>query len=170
MTDSGITFTVDATEPSHQRMRVSIEIRAPFSKPKLTLSFPRWVPGSYFLREPIQHVTELSVFDDSGDALTFSRKDVDSIVISNVQSCKHVTVEYLLLAVDLTVRSNHFDDSHLHMMPPFTWFLPTSGIEGERMDFQHSIRFKLPKSWKVHALLSLPLLLHVASQLYHLGG
>ncbi len=149
MTESGITFTVDATQPSHQRLKVAIQIQAPFSKSKLTLSFPRWVPGSYFLREPIQHVTNLSVSDDSGNALTFSRKEVDSIVISDVQSCKSVTVEYQLLAVDLSVRSNHFDESHLHMMPPFTWFLPTSGIEDERMNFQHSIQFKLPKSWTV---------------------
>ncbi len=149
MTESGITFTVDATQPSHQRLKVAIQIQAPFSKSKLTLSFPRWVPGSCFLREPIQHVTNLSVSDDSGNALTFSRKEVDSIVISDVQSCKSVTVEYQLLAVDLSVRSNHFDESHLHMMPPFTWFLPTSGIEDERMNFQHSIQFKLPKSWTV---------------------
>ncbi|MDA8777807.1 PDZ domain-containing protein [Candidatus Poseidoniales archaeon] len=149
MTESGITFTVDATQPSHQRLKVAIHIQAPFSKSKLTLSFPRWVPGSYFLREPIQHVTNLSVSDDSGNALTFSRKEVDSIVISDVQSCKSVIVEYQLLAVDLSVRSNHFDESHLHMMPPFTWFLPTSGIEDERMNFQHSIQFKLPKSWTV---------------------
>lgn len=149
MTESGITFTVDATQPSHQRLKVAVQIKAPFSKPKLTLSFPRWVPGSYFLREPIQHVTNLSVHDESGNALTFSRKEVDSIVIADVQSCKHVTVEYQLLAVDLSVRSNHFDESHLHMMPPFTWFLPTSGIEGGRMDHQHSIQFKLPKSWTV---------------------
>lgn len=149
MTESGITFTVDATQPSHQRLKVAIQIQAPFSKSKLTLSFPRWVPGSYFLREPIQHVTNLSVSDDSGNALTFSRKEVDSIVISDVQSCKSVTLEYQLLAVDLSVRSNHFDESHLHMMPPFTWFLPTSGIEDERMNFQHSIQFKLPKSWTV---------------------
>lgn len=149
MTESGITFTVDATQPSHQRLKVAIQIQAPFSKSKLTLSFPRWVPGSYFLREPIQHVTNLSVSDDSGNALTFSRKEVDSIVISDVQSCKSVIVEYQLLAVDLSVRSNHFDESHLHMMPPFTWFLPTSGIEDERMNFQHSIQFKLPKSWTV---------------------
>ena len=149
MTESGITFTVDATQPSHQRLKVAIQIKAPFSKSKLTLSFPRWVPGSYFLREPIQHVTDLSVNDDSGNALNYSRKEVDSIVISDVQSCKSVTVEYQLLAVDLSVRSNHFDESHLHMMPPFTWFLPTSGIEGERMNLQHSIQFKLPKSWTV---------------------
>lgn len=153
MTESGITFTVDATQPSHQRLKVAVQIKAPFSKPKLTLSFPRWVPGSYFLREPIQHVTNLSVHDESGNALTFSRKEVDSIVIADVQSCKHVTVEYQLLAVDLSVRSNHFDESHLHMMPPFTWFLPTSGIEGGRMDHQHSIQFKLPKSWTVTSQL-----------------
>ena len=149
MTESGITFTVDATQPSHQRLRVAIQIKAPFSKPKLTLSFPRWVPGSYFLREPIQHVTDLSVQDELGNTLNFSRKEVDSIVIPNVQSCKCITVEYRLLAVDLSVRNNHFDESHLHMMPPFTWFLPTSGIESERMNFKHSIEFKLPKSWTV---------------------
>ena len=149
MTESGITFTVDATQPSHQRLKVAIQIKAPFSKPTLTLSFPRWVPGSYFLREPIQHVTDLSVKDESGNTLTVSRKEVDSIVIPNVQACKHVTVEYRLLAVDLSVRNNHFDESHLHMMPPFTWFLPTSGIESERMNFKHSIEFKLPKSWTV---------------------
>ena len=149
MTESGITFTVDATQPSHQRLRVAIQIKAPFSKPKLTLSFPRWVPGSYFLREPIQHVTDLSVQDELGNTLNFSRKEVDSIVIPNVQSCKFITVEYRLLAVDLSVRNNHFDESHLHMMPPFTWFLPTSGIESERMNFKHSIEFKLPKSWTV---------------------
>ena len=149
MTESGITFTVDATQPSHQRLKVAIQIKAPFSKPTLTLSFPRWVPGSYFLREPIQHVTDLSVKDESGNTLTVSRKEVDSIVIPNVQACKHVTVEYRLLAVDLSVRNNHFDESHLHMMPPFTWFLPTSGIESERMNCKHSIEFKLPKSWTV---------------------
>jgi len=149
MTESGITFTVDATQPSHQRLKVAIHIKAPFLKPKLTLSFPRWVPGSYFLREPIQHVTDLSVCDEVGGELAFSRKEVDSIVISDVQSCKHVTVEYQLLAVDLTVRSNHFDKSHLHMMPPFTWFLPTSGIDSDRMNQQHSIQFNLPKSWTV---------------------
>ena len=154
MTESGITFTVDATQPSHQRIKVEIQIKAPFLKPKVKLSFPRWVPGSYFLREPIQHVTALSVTNDSGDTLPFSRKDVDSIVISNVQSIKHVTVKYELLAVDLSVRSNHFDHTHLHMMPPFTWFLPTSGIETERMNLQHSIQFKLPKSWTVTTQLN----------------
>lgn len=154
MTESGITFTVDATQPSHQRLRVEIQIKAPFLKPKLQLSFPRWVPGSYFLREPIQHVTALSVSNESGNALPFSRKDVDSIVISTVQSTKHVTVKYELLAVDLTVRSNHFDHTHLHMMPPFTWFLPTSGIEKERMNMQHSVQFKLPKSWTVTTQLN----------------
>ena len=154
MTESGITFTVDATQPSHQRIKVEIQIKAPFLKPKLKLSFPRWVPGSYFLREPIQHVTALSVTNDSDDALPFSRKDVDSIVISDVQSIKHVNVRYELLAVDLSVRSNHFDHTHLHMMPPFTWFLPTSGIETERMNLQHSIQFKLPKSWTVTTQLN----------------
>ena len=56
---------------------------------------------------------------------------------------------------DLSVRSNHFDESHLHMMPPFTWFLPTSGIDGGRINHQHSIQFKLPKSWTVTTQLEM---------------
>ena len=155
MTDSNVVFRVNATDAGDQRLAVQIEVRAPFTSPSLKLSFPRWVPGSYFLREPIQHVSHLEAQDENGDRLKVTRKDVDSIVIKDIQSVESVRISYNLLCVDNTVRSNHFDETHLHLMPPFTRFLPTSGIDSHRMDQRHRIEFTLPPTWNVSTQLNL---------------
>ena len=155
MTSSDIVFRVDATDAGDQRLSVEIEDSAPFTSPSIKLSFPRWVPGSYFLREPIQHVSHLKAYDENGDQLDVTRKDVDSIVIKGIQSVAKVCISYKLLCVDNTVRSNHFDDTHLHLMPPFTWFLPTSGIDSSRMDMVHRIEFSLPPTWNVSTQMRL---------------
>ena len=155
MTGSDVVFRVVATSPGNQRLRVEIEVSAPFTSPSLKLSFPRWVPGSYFLREPIQHVSHLEAHDEHGNPLKVVRKEVDSIVIKNVQLVERVRIRYLLLCVDNTVRSNHFDETHLHLMPPFTWFLPVSGIAMNRMNMPHQVEFILPSAWNVSTQLAL---------------
>jgi len=63
---SGIRFLIDATEGESRRLSVGIQINGPFTSSTLTMHFPRWVPGSYFLREPIQHMTEFVATDQSG--------------------------------------------------------------------------------------------------------
>ena len=95
MTGSKVVFRVVATAAGNQRLRVEIEISAPFTSPSLKLSFPRWVPGSYFLREPIQHVSHLEAHDEVGNPLNVIRKEVDSIVIKGVQSIEKVRISYL---------------------------------------------------------------------------
>ena len=155
MTRSDIVYRVDATNGADQRLDVEIEVSAPFTSPSLKLSFPRWVPGSYFLREPIQHVSDLNACDEKGHALKVLRKDVDSIIIRGVQSIAKVCISYKLLCVDNTVRSNHLDETHLHLMPPFTWFLPTDGIDSKRMNMQHRVEFLLPETWNVSTQMQL---------------
>ena len=73
---SGIRFLIDATEGESSRLHVGMEIAGPFTGTNLTVHFPRWVPGSYFLREPIQHMTDFKVKDQHGNPLAFHRKDV----------------------------------------------------------------------------------------------
>ena len=68
---------------------------------------------------------------------------------------RKVRIRYLLLCVDNTVRSNHFDETHLHLMPPFTWFLPVSGMNMNRMNMSHQVEFILPASWNVSTQLNL---------------
>ena len=155
MTSSNVVFRVDATDAADQRLDVEIEVSAPFLSSSIKLSFPRWVPGSYFLREPIQHVSHLKASDGNGNPLNVTRKDVDSIVIKGVQSVDSVRISYKLLCVENTVRSNHLDETHLHLMPPFTWFLPTSGIDPKRMNMPHRIEFLLPSAWNVSTQMQL---------------
>ena len=83
---SGLRFVIDATEGESRRLHVGIEIDGPFTGSNLTLHFPRWVPGSYFLREPIQHMTDFTATDQDGNALSFHRKDVDAMRIKTLET------------------------------------------------------------------------------------
>ena len=144
---SGIRFLIDATEGDSRRLHVGIEIQGPFTESRLIAHFPRWVPGSYFLREPIQHMTDFLATDQDGNTLESQRKDVDAVRIKVPEGASSVLLTYRLLANDMSVRSNHLDRTHLHMMPPFTWFMPTSGIENNRMNMEHIVELHAPKSW-----------------------
>ncbi|MEL0100980.1 MAG: hypothetical protein VW862_04710, partial [Euryarchaeota archaeon] len=58
-----------------------------------------------------------------------------------------VSINYRLLAAEMTCRANHFDASHLHMMPPYTWIIPSRGIEKSRLDLRHKVTLDKPKEW-----------------------
>jgi len=144
---SGIRFTADATNGAMHHLKAGLTIEGPFTSSKLVIQFPRWVPGSYFLREPIQHMFDFTVVDAQEQPLTWKRKDVDGISIRIPKGTKNLTINYTLLAAELSVRSNHLDSTHMHLMPPFTWFLPTKGIDMERMDMEHEVTIVGPKNW-----------------------
>ena len=151
--DSGISFHVDATKGSSRRLGVKIEINGPFTENILELRFPRWVPGSYFIREPIQHMSEISATCD-GDEIKVSRVDVDGARISGVSGASKVTLTYRLLAAEMTCRANHLDATHVHIMPPYTWMIPTRGIDKDRMNDNHKITLDTPKGWETATQLS----------------
>ena len=144
---SGITFHADATNGAEHRLVTGLTIEGPFTGRSLVLRFPRWVPGSYFLREPIQHMFDFEAYDEDDDALTWKRVGVDSITVRLRQNTAKVHLRYHLLANELTVRSNHLDATHLHLMPPFTWFWPEKGVERSRLDEVHSVELKAPSDW-----------------------
>mgnify|MGYP006130334577 FL=1 len=144
---SGIKFLFDATEGSSRHLHVGLEIEGPFTGNSLVLSFPRWVPGSYFIREPIQYMFDFEAHDNNGKILPSKRKNVDSMKININDSTNLVKVKYKILARELSCRSTHIDNSHIHVMPPFTWFLPVSGVEVERIDKTHIIEAHIPSHW-----------------------
>ena len=81
MTDeSGVSFAIDATECSSRYLHVRVTVSPPFTSNKVTLKFPRWVPGSYFIREPMQYLTGISCKQNKSD-VKFNRKSVDSVEI-----------------------------------------------------------------------------------------
>ena len=62
---SGICFHADATNGRQHHLGAGLTIEGPFTSLQLVLRFPRWVPGSYFLREPIQHMFDFSAISHS---------------------------------------------------------------------------------------------------------
>ncbi len=144
--ESGIKFRIDATEGSTRYLNVEIIIEPPFTKNTLTLNFPRWVPGSYFIREPIQYVSDINCLQNQ-KSLNFKRKGVDSLSIKLNDKKQPVSLNYKILGKELSCRSTHIDSSHLHMMPPFTFFLPSSGIELSRIEYCHYIELHANDNW-----------------------
>ena len=144
---SGISFHVDATQGASRRLTVNIEIDGPFTGDVLELRFPRWIPGSYFIREPMQHLSDLSATCD-GKEIKAKRIDVDGIQISGVSGASKLSITYRLLAAEMTCRANHLDASHVHIMPPYTWVLPTLGIDLSRMDLSHNVTLDKPEDWQ----------------------
>ena len=144
---SGICFHADATNGRQHHLGAGLTIEGPFTSLQLVLRFPRWVPGSYFLREPIQHMFDFSATDDAGRALSWKRVGVDGISVRLRKASAAVRIDYTLFAKELSVRSNHLDTTHLHLMPPFTWFWPERGIENERLGLSHRVELTAPPSW-----------------------
>ena len=145
-TDSGVKFAIDATDGASRYLHVRVTVAPPFTGNKLMLKFPRWVPGSYFIREPMQYLTGISCHQNEKD-VSFSRKAVDSVEIKLSDQSSDLVVNYKIFGIELSVRSTHIDNSHLHMMPPFTFLLPTSGIDKLRMDMGHKIEVYCPTEW-----------------------
>ena len=86
--------------------------------------------GSWFLlySQPIQHMSELSATCDGKD-VKIKRIDVDGARITGISEASKVVVTYRLLAAEMTCRANHLDSTHVHIMPPYTWMIPTRGID-----------------------------------------
>ncbi|MEC8764257.1 MAG: hypothetical protein VXX40_03545, partial [Candidatus Thermoplasmatota archaeon] len=152
---SGLTFTADATQGAQHHLRAGLRIEGPFTSTRLVFRFPRWVPGSYFLREPIQHMFDFSAMDQEGRELTWKRVGVDGVSVALRKGSSEVSISYTLLAKELSVRSNHLDTTHLHLMPPFTWFWPERGIDPERLNLLHSVELLAPGSWTPATQLTL---------------
>ncbi len=150
---SGITYVASCEFANIQLLSVQIQIEAPFEGEVVELAFPRWVPGSYFIREPLRFMQDLQVFNHKENPLNFERFSHNRIRIelpevSKIGSDFSIRVRYNLLSSELSVRNNHLDSTHLHLMPPFTWMEVTKGISKERMSANHLIALAHPPSWK----------------------
>jgi len=152
---SGLYFSADATLGAQHHLQAGLRLDGPFTSTRLVFRFPRWVPGSYFLREPIQHMFNFTAVDQDNRELNWKRVGVDGISVSLRKGSSAVSINYTLLAKDLSVRSNHLDTTHLHLMPPFTWFWPERGIDEKRLEMLHNVSLTAPSTWSPATQLTL---------------
>ncbi len=86
------------------------------------VSMAAWCPGSYMIRDYSRFVSDLEA--KVGGVEVASRKIDKQTWTIDAEEGQTVVVSYKLYGRDLTVRTNHFDDSHAFMHSPATFVVP----------------------------------------------
>ena len=119
----GIVHRLDVSTRDEQRYRSEIEIPNPIGS-KLILAFPRWSPGSYLIREPRRLIHDMRAWAlVSGEDVDckIERRGPDEIRINIPKDTTSIHVEWFAFGNELSVRTNHIDSSHFHMIPSATF-------------------------------------------------
>ena len=104
----------------------------------ITLFMPVWTPGSYLVREYARHVEGFACV---GAPVEKVRKNAWKV---GAAGAREVTVRYRLYCNELTVRTNHLDETHAFLNGAAT-FLAVDGEETAPA----SLSFSLPEGWKI---------------------
>jgi predicted metalloprotease with PDZ domain len=105
--------TIRIVDPHTHLIDVSISVVS--STTMVTLRMPVWTPGSYMVREYARHVRDVGAM--VGDVAVPIKKIDKRSWVAPCQPGDVVTVHYRVYAYDLTVRTNHVDDSHAFFNP-----------------------------------------------------
>ena len=110
-TDQHITIRI--TTPNAHLIDVIIDCRV--QSGGAIFRMPVWTPGSYMVREYARHVRDVVVLVN-GAPIPATKIDKRSWAIAGVPDAV-VQLSYRVYAYDLTVRTNHVDDTHAFFNP-----------------------------------------------------
>jgi len=113
-------YTVAMPQPTNHCFEVTAEIASGVGE-SIDLVMPVWTPGSYMVREYSRHIQRLTAEDNNGQRLTCRKIAKNHWQIANPDNTC-VTVRYRLYANDLTVRTNHLDNTHGYFNGAATFF------------------------------------------------
>ncbi len=108
----------------------------------LVFSMAVWTPGSYLVREYARHVEGFSAGDHRARKV---RKNAWAV---EHDGARELTVRYRVYANDLTVRTNHVDESHVYLNGACT-FLAVEGHESAPAE----VAFAVPESFRAATAL-----------------
>jgi predicted metalloprotease with PDZ domain len=116
----------------------------------LTLALPRWIPGSYLVRDFAKHIAKLSAVDEQGNPIDLVRLDLSRWQCQAPVGDLHINYE--LYAYDASVRANYFCPSYAFINPA------ASAIYVEQWrDEPYSLTVELPalaQDWHVYTTMS----------------
>lgn len=110
---STATTTIAITQPNAHLIDVSISVLAHHEQ--VIFRMPVWTPGSYLVREYARHVRDVIAMSD-GQTAGWHKIDKRSWQVATTPGST-VVVSYRVYAYDLTVRTNHVDDTHAFFNP-----------------------------------------------------
>jgi predicted metalloprotease with PDZ domain len=144
-----ISYEVAMPEPKSHLFWVTLRVKN-WHNPVLNLKMPVWTPGSYLIREYARHLQSFIATNSESDRKLTSQKISKNYWQIDTENCSEIKVCYQIFANELTVRTNHLDNSHGYFNgAAMFFFIP--GLEKQGIE----ITIAPPNSdWKV--ITSLP--------------
>jgi predicted metalloprotease with PDZ domain len=128
--------------PLHE-VEVNLSLPADAVAEGAMAALPTWTPGSYLVRDYARFLDRVVLRDPKGKVLPIEKLDKQRWRIPALKAGG--TLTYRLYCNDLTVRTNHADASHAHLVGSAS-FLYLEGQQGRPCD----VRFEgWPKGWQV---------------------
>lgn len=141
-----ISYRIAIPEP--QSHLAEVEMRVAGAGGDFTAAMAAWCPGSYLIRDYARFVRDLEVTGAGGQPLRADKIDKQSWRVEAAGE-DEVVIRYKVYGNDLSVRTNHIDDSHAFLHGPALYlYLP------EHRDAAATVDVQGPPSW--HVATSLP--------------
>ncbi|MBI5496473.1 MAG: M61 family metallopeptidase [Deltaproteobacteria bacterium] len=137
-------YTVDVPDPRTHHFHVTLTV--PDAAAVTKLSFPRWTPGSYLLREHGRQLEELRAHV-GGEPATATKLDPHNWEI-RAPRAGSLTLSYRVYAHELTVRTAHLDDTHGFFNGVNLFLLP-DGLEARPC----TLAIHAPDGWRISTTL-----------------
>ena len=149
MFEDKIFYSITSNDLSGHRFKVTLTIAEPAPQGQI-ISLPRWIPGSYMIRDFSKHIESLKA-THNGYPLSISLLDNHTWQIEPV-SGGPIQIDYTVYAWDLSVRKAHLDESH-GFFNGTSVFLQVQGQE----HLPCLVEIKAPrqsKKWRVYTSLA----------------
>ena len=140
-----LSYQVSMSQPESHLFEITLYVRD-WKQPTLELSLPVWTPGSYLVREYARHLQDFSA---RGEASLLWRKVQKNRWQIETQGTSEIVVSYRIFANELTVRTNHLDETHGYFNGA-ALFLYVPGFEKQPI----RVEIVLPRSdWRIATTL-----------------
>jgi predicted metalloprotease with PDZ domain len=142
-------LTVGVADAHAQLLAVDLDVRSASGAPlpdTLTLFMPVWAPGSYMVREFARQVEGLRAH--AGSKALAVRKARKNAWAVSTGGASELRVSYLVYSAEVSVRTNHLDDTHAYWNGPSTYLLP-EGAEFASL----LVTARVPEGWRVGTAL-----------------
>ena len=137
-------YRISIESPERHIVGVTCTIVGAVAESSIVLRMAAWSPGSYLIRDYARYVRDVRASTAEGP-LTIGKIDKQSWRVDNVPGGEF-TIHYTVYGYDLTVRTNHIDDTHAFLHGPATFLY----VE-ELRDVPHSleVRGAAERGWTV---------------------
>ncbi|HIK17108.1 MAG TPA: M61 family metallopeptidase [Leptolyngbyaceae cyanobacterium M33_DOE_097] len=147
-TEVTLAYQVAMPTPANHLFEVTLCVSG-WQQAVLDLKMPVWTPGSYLVREYARHVQDFTATAEGQASPRSWRKLSKNHWQIDTAGCRTITVRYRVYANELTVRTNHLDQTHGYFNGAALFFY-VAGYQ--RQPYQ--IAIAPPANWHVSTALA----------------